>query len=296
MVTDLAEVAAAHAAGPLADQLRADPGATASLRRTIDQARAAWPSLEVADGEFVAFIAERAAADGPASAVLEPPHAADLYLACACTRGDPRAIAAFERLHLPKVPGMLARLSPTRELVDEVQQVLRTALFVAEPGKRPRIGEYGGRGKLESWLRIGALREGLRILERSPRVAELDADAPAPGGGPVESDPELRYMRRLYGDAFRRAFRAAFGELSPGEQALLRGSFLEGLAIDRLAERLGTHRATAARRLARARQNLLLHTRKALAAALGVDRAEVDSILAVLDTGLEASVRELLEK
>jgi len=288
---ELAPIAIAHTGEPLASRLRGEVALEASLQQLVVDARAAWPGLDVPADELVRFIAERADADGSVAAVVAPAHAADLYLACACSRGDLDAIAAFEVAHLCHVPAMIARLDPTPELVAEVQQVVRTGLFVALAGKRPRIAEYAGRGKLHNWLRIAAVREGIRLLERAPRDVPLDdTSVPEPA---VAGDPELRYMRTLYGAAFRRAFRAAFGLLAAPDRELLRAALLEGFAIDRLAAIHGVHRATAARRVARARADLLALTRKQLAAEIGIPRDEVDSILVMLDSELDASVREL---
>src|SRR5262249_48857824 len=57
------------------------------LRACWEQARAAWPGVELSYPTFAAWIAERI--DGSAS--LAELRCSDLYLACACAGGDARA-------------------------------------------------------------------------------------------------------------------------------------------------------------------------------------------------------------
>jgi RNA polymerase sigma-70 factor (ECF subfamily) len=187
---------------------------------------------------------------------------------------------------------MLARLRPSQDVIAEVAQVLRVALFVGSGRSAPRIQEYAGRGSLRSWLRIAALREGLRILERTKSSQPIE-EVQQFADGAAGDDVELAYMRALYGDAFRSAFRQAFSDLAPADQVILRQAYLEGMGIDRLGAELGVHRATAARRVARARSNLLESTRRALAADLDVDPSQIDSIIRLLGSQLEASVSAL---
>jgi DNA-directed RNA polymerase specialized sigma24 family protein len=83
--------------------------------------------------------------------------------------------------------------------------------------------------------------------------------------------------------------------LDAPERRLLREVYVAGARMHELAERLGVHRATLARRLDRARAKLLASTRKDLAAALRLPRAEIDSIVRWLDTDLGVSIRKLLD-
>ncbi len=280
----------AGVAGPLAEQLRAVGDLGDRLADMHADAAAAWPDVGVPPREFVEFVAARAAGEGMDA--LAPRHAVDLYLACGCARNDPAAIAAFERDLLAELPAMLARLRPSPDLVAEVAQVLRIALFVGSGTSPPRIKEYAGRGPLRSWLRITALREALRVLERMPTAHQPIEEAQTLATAAAD-DPELAYMRKLYGDAFRRAFRQAFSDIAPSDQDILRQAYIEGMGIDRLGAELGVHRATAARRLGRARSALLDSTRRALAADLEVDPSQIDSIIRLLGSQLEASVSAL---
>jgi RNA polymerase sigma-70 factor (ECF subfamily) len=80
---------------------------TEPLDTALELARAAWPALEVPPEEFARYLEARL---DPEADVLARLHVADLYLACACVRGQPAAIAAFVERHLGDVPAQLGRL------------------------------------------------------------------------------------------------------------------------------------------------------------------------------------------
>src|SRR5689334_13258114 len=84
---------------PLALRKLLDPdqrGDGTMLAEIVAQARAAWPMVELATEHFVEHLAARLGdADDPELA-LRAMHTSDLYLACACMRGDAGAVAAFE--------------------------------------------------------------------------------------------------------------------------------------------------------------------------------------------------------
>ena len=242
-------------------------------------ARAAWPGVEVAPAALEAYVAAR---DGG--------ELADLYLACACIARDARALAYFEQELVACVARAVRKLGGDRATADELTQVLRERLLVGTAERPPRLVEYSGRGPLRGWLRVIASRALLdrrRHEKHEAPLGERTLDAlPAP-----EADPALAYLKASYRDAFRRAFRAAFAALEPLERDLLRHHHLDGESVDQLATRHGIHRATAARWVARAREHLLAGTRERLAADLGLPDPELDSILGLIASRLEVSLR-----
>jgi RNA polymerase sigma-70 factor (ECF subfamily) len=136
---------------------------------------------------------------------------------------------------------------------------------------------------------------GLRHLERDKRVAELDDDRLeelAPG----VPTPELMYLRRLYGQRFQKAFREAVASLTPRERNLLRHSVIDELGIDQLAAIYHVHRATAARQLNQARAKLIEATRDKMRSALRVTDAELESIMRVILTMADMTLRQILGK
>ena len=58
-----------------------------------EAARAVWPDVDVPADLFAEFVAARGRSH-------DTENASDLYLACACVHGVPRAVEAFEHTHM----------------------------------------------------------------------------------------------------------------------------------------------------------------------------------------------------
>lgn len=257
------------------------------------RARQAHPTFGVSGEDFFAFVGERIKEADPV-VELERRNVPDLYLACACARGDGEALSALERQTIPVVERGLAGMKMAEDARREVIQVLRERFLVANDGP-PGIAGYDGRAPLGIWLRVCAARVGLRQLQRDQRVAELDDDRLeelAPG----VPTPELMYLRRLYGQRFQKAFREAVASLEPRERNLLRHSVLDELGIDQLAAIYHVHRATAARQLNQARAKLVEATRDKMRSALRISDAELESIMRVILTVADLTLRQILGK
>ena len=94
-------------------------------------------------------------------------------------------------------------------------------------------------------------------------------------------------LKREHAGHFKAAFAEAVG-------ALLKQHLLERLSIDQLGALYRLHRATAARRVARARDALLEGTRAALARRLGLRAENLAGVLDLLASRLEVSMERLL--
>ncbi len=245
----------------------------------VSAARQAWPGVAIPTATFAAYVAERGGGE-----------LADLYLACGCAHGDAAALAHFERELATCVERAGRKVGGDRTAVDEVKQQLRERLLVGRPDRPSRITEYTGRGPLRGWLRVVATRALLDLRRRDKFEAPL-GDRTLDELPAAERDPELQYLEASHRQAFRTAFREAFSALEPLERDLLRHHHVQGESIDVLAARHGIHRATVARWIARARERLLLATRSRLAAALRLSDAELDSVLNVISSRLELSLR-----
>ncbi len=162
----------------------------------VAEAEAAWPELAVDRGRFVAAIAERLG-DEPARGLAEL-RAADLYLACGCADGDPRALAAFERHAGAMIDRALIASGVSDAERADLGQVVRQRLLVAPAaGGAPRIATYSARGSLTAWVRVVATREAARMLPRARREVSADDDVLA-GLIAGDDDPEVGYLKRLY--------------------------------------------------------------------------------------------------
>jgi RNA polymerase sigma-70 factor, ECF subfamily len=266
-----------------------DGGAVeAALAAGLASARASWPDVRF-DGEaFARFVAEHLAAGAPASAAVERLWLGDLALASECARGDGAAIQILDRMVSEQVAmaAELARAGATQR--DEAAQVVRTLLLVPRAERPPAIFDYAGRGPLGGWLRITATREVVRLLRPSRREVELGehlVDGEATSSDPVLSGLKNRYRRELAD-----AFHTALAELGPRDRTLLRYQLVDGLSIDDIAALHRVHRATAARWLARVRDDLVESTRTLLAEKLGMGDDEVVSVLRLVQSELDISV------
>src|SRR5262245_12862472 len=74
------------------------------LRAMLALGRQSWPALPLSDEEFLRHLADRLPEGIELAAALENLHAADLFLACACTLQKPQALTAFDRHCLGELP------------------------------------------------------------------------------------------------------------------------------------------------------------------------------------------------
>ncbi len=243
---------------------------------------------------LVAFLASRLPElTGPLATRLRELRVEDLALAWACSRGDAAAVAAVEARHFDVIPLALSQMPDAAAQAKEITQQLRLALFVGAAGQAPKIVQYAGRGDLRSWLRVVAVRAAVDLLRLQSREVELSDRmlAVLPAGG---ADPELEHLKRLYQAEFKAAFERAMASLEARERNVLRYHFVEGLNIDEIGALHGVHRATVARWLQKIREALLARTRQELMQGLRVESAELESIMRLIQSQLDASISRLL--
>jgi RNA polymerase sigma-70 factor (ECF subfamily) len=258
-------------------------------------ARAAWPEIPLEARAFAAHIADRLPEGSEASDAILGLHAADLFLASACSIGIGTALAAFERVHLPRVAGLVRRIDPSPAFADDVTGAMREMLLVPLHGHRPRIAEYSGRGPLSGWLRVVAIRTALRLRRQQRRGATCASDENEMSSrAPV--DPELDYLKVRYRGAYADAFEAALEELPDRDALLLKLHYLDGLSIDRIGALYGIHRSTVARWRSSLRRTILARTREHLQRRLPLTDSEFDSLVAIVRSQLGVNIRAALQR
>jgi RNA polymerase sigma-70 factor (ECF subfamily) len=259
-------------------------------------ARRELPELDDAidDRALVSALAARAP-DRDVVGYLDRCHPGELALAQAASRGHPEAIATLERDHRGLLDGVCSRYASPALPVADLRQILREKLYVAPPGERPKLADYAGQGKLASWLRITAVRVFLDLARRKDRARE----APASDGELAMPDPRdlsLEVIKAEYRAAVAEAMRDAAARLDLADRHLLHQHFVAGLSIDELGVALGIHRATAARRVARARETYLGEIRALLAARLRLSSEELDGVIGMVLSRLDVSISKLLAR
>jgi RNA polymerase sigma-70 factor (ECF subfamily) len=221
----------------------------------------------------------------------------DLFLAYACAEGDPIALKFFATECDGELKAVAQKLRISPSDIDDIRQKLWDKLFLESAGHPKKILEYHGAGGLRHWFRVLAARLILDELRKAKRQANhpFAADDNALWSAAPNADPELDNIRRRYKDAFRSAFENAVRALEPDERNILRCHYLMGMSTEQMAQAFGTHKATAARHAARARDKLLQFTRDRLKMHLGADSGELDSVMRLFDGEMSVSLSRLLQ-
>jgi len=265
-----------------------------------ETARRELPELaDAIDDRALVTVLARRAPEQAAAVVpyLERCHPGELALAQVATSSRPLAplaIARLEREHRGVIDAMCWRFASPAHSVADLRQILREKLFVAPPGERPRLAEYAGQGQLASWLRITAVRIFVDLGRRKDRAREAPA-ADAELAMPDPGDLSLEVIKAEYRAAVGQAMRDAAAALPAADRHLLHQHFVAGLSIDQLGVALGIHRATAARRVARAREALVGATRALIATRLRLADGELDEVIGMVMSRLDVSIPRLLE-
>ncbi|MGC4114052.1 MAG: sigma factor-like helix-turn-helix DNA-binding protein [Myxococcales bacterium] len=223
-----------------------------------------------------------------------PAHAADLALAFACIKGLPKATEELDRRIRSGPLAAVARQLAGRVAAEEIHGRLLQRLLMAE-GERPaKIAEYSGKGPLDGWLHAVAYRVALNVATPAAREVPLD-EALLADGGPATGNAELDLLRERFRAQFRQAVRAAVASLSARDRTVLRLSVMEGLSIDELGRTFRVHRATVARWIAAAREQIVERTRQVLRDELKLQASELDSLMGVAGSQLDASLGRFLK-
>ncbi len=273
--------------------------ATAAGREVLEasfrDAQAAWPQVVVEPGDFAAHLAtclpKPIRFEGWASLAV-----ADLYLACGCLHHDRAALAAFEQHLMRQVPGFVSKIERRPEVVEEVCQRVRQALFVGgEGGAAPKIEQYAGAAPLGGWLRVVAIRVTRNATRRQKPELALDDDAgPAAELLASAADPELDYLKQQSASAFREAFRHALSALPERERNVLALSVLDGLSSMAIGRAYGVQGATVRLWLKHARELLFSETVRRLTEKLNVSPSVLRSVIALARSRFDVTLSHLL--
>lgn len=268
-------------------------GLEQSLLRSLAEARAVWPEVELNDEMFLSYLAQHFPEDcDDVDSDLETLRVTDLYLACACLEGNTEALKAFDAICTSETKGALYRMDRSGALAQDVCQVLSRKLLLGDREKPPKLAQYRGKGKLGKWIRVAAVRTALNMTEggrRERRMGDQTLEALA-----SPDDHELAFLKTEYRKEFKSAFHEALATLSSRERNLLRHQVLDRLSIDELGELYKVHRSTAARWLERIRSKLQAETRRALMDKLKLGPTEFESIVRLVISQFDASLHRVL--
>lgn len=264
----------------------------AALMHALAEARERYPGVVVADSIFATYLGERLKETEGNAAAIASRATNDVYLACACVAGDDKALAVLDSQVFAALPAAMGRLKLNSAAIEEAIQRARTKLLVGNEGQGKLI-DFSGTGDLRGWVKVIAIRDALRTARKEKREVSLTDELEA--ALPAEAlDPELAYQRRLYHGEFKASFEAAVDELAPRERTLLRQSIVYNSTVDQVAVVYQVHRATAARWIAKAREQLATKTRAHLRDRLKISDSQFGSIVRLIESQMNLSMERLL--
>lgn len=267
----------------------------AALETAFARARARFATVTLGAVDLAQALGKRApqGAEDDVIAWLGGTSIEDVYLACACVRGDATALSVLDREFLERLRAELARTPTLGQFADEAHQQLRVRLLVPGPdGTEPRLAGYKGHGPLQAWLRLTLTRLALNFLESDARQSQLkDELAHAPADS---NDPELAFLRRKYRAELTAAMKEAFEALDKEERAILRMHFLDGLSAHDIGRMFKVSGRTIQRRIVETRRSIVERTRKVLRAQLGINPSQLATLMRLVDGELNLSLHRIL--
>jgi RNA polymerase sigma-70 factor (ECF subfamily) len=269
---------------PPASPARHEENLEQTLRACFEAGRTSWPEVPLEIHAFVRHLAERSTDGLPPLA-----RAPDLYIACACASGSPRALEVFHRSFRDDVARAVSRTDRSPAFLDDVLQLLSVKLFVRVGDEPPGIVEYGGRASLRGWLATVAKRTALNMRRRRDEQAHDEVSSGVAALGSAVG-PEVALLRARYKAEFEAAIRVALAAMPPKDRTLLLLHLVNGVTLPQLAAMQNVSRATLARWLATAREALFEGTRRSLTEKLSLSPNEYESVVAMIRSQLELSV------
>ena len=226
----------------------------------------------------------------PLTALAEA-RVSDLYLAASCLEGNEQALTTFRTRYAADITRSLAQVRIASMDADDVMQELLRRLV---SGPNPKLASYSGRGDLRTWVRLVTTRALLDIA-RVKRNAERPTDDSAfDAVAAPNASPELAHFRNRYQREIALATERAARSLSPEERNALREHYALGLTVDQIAAAHGIHRATAARRVQRAREELVHRIKRVLDEDFGLKDRDLASVLELVRSQMHITMERVL--
>jgi RNA polymerase sigma-70 factor (ECF subfamily) len=258
------------------------------LSELVARGEAAHPELRVPREDFSAHLARCGAnVSGDGS----PVHAEDLYLACACVRGDERAAEELLATYEKSLVTTLKKIDSSKVFLEDVRQRLWDALLVGTMSTPPRLSLYSGHGALGAWLAVAAQR--VALMARRHEAAEERARRGAEEADVALQDPELAFIKERYRDQFRAATQKALETLDDRERMIFRLHLVDGVTVERIAGVYGVSHSTISRWFATAREKVIAEVRRVLGEDLQMATSDFDSLRKLIVSQLDVSLSML---
>jgi RNA polymerase sigma-70 factor (ECF subfamily) len=263
------------------------------LTALYERGRDANPRVVVSEAAFGRYLA-RCAPAGELEALAEVA-VEDVYLACACAEKARGAAPAFERRFGRVIRRAVSRVLATADERQEAeQQAWQELMGGGDNGAAaPRIAQYLGKGPLEKWISVAAMRIAITIGRAESAERRLRDKAIAEVSG---VDPG-----RMLGDGdLRQAFEVAVGEvlarLKPRERLVLKLYLVSGMTLEAIGKSLGVTRQAVTKTLAHARETIVHEVGASVRARLKLSKDDLASLLRYVASQLDVSISRAFEK
>jgi RNA polymerase sigma-70 factor (ECF subfamily) len=271
------------------------PEVSRLVTAAMAEARRRWPDLP-GDSQhledFQAVIVQKLDGEPDEAAAATRLALPDLYLVNVCLRGERAGLAVFERLVRDETTRAVAKLGAHAAAPEDVIQELLVKLLVPEAGRPAKLAAFGGHGALHAWIRVAAVRTAISMSRRRQELAIEDEALAAIAD---ESDDQaLAFLKSSYRAEFKRAFAEAFAELPRRARTLLRLQVIDQLTLEEIGAFYQVSRATTARHLAEARNQLVTGTQTRLAATLKITETELGELMKLVASSLYSTLPRLL--
>lgn len=262
------------------------------LEHRYGEVVATLPNIELEVEVMVDALARAVDPEGDPWLAVRSLSWAELTLTAGVLAQAPAAVRAFSERYLSRVQRVVSRYLASSADQDDVAQTVREKVFAS--GDQLLI--HAGRGTLASFLRMVASRSA---IDQFRRLRAKPQNAGAADGRVVDTlldaglTPELVAAKQQHHATFKAAFESAVAALADADRGLLRLSVLQRLSIDEVAALHDIHRATAARRLTKIRDEIAERVRRELRFGVGLSATELRSLHQALDSQLELSLSRL---
>ena len=215
----------------------------------------------------------------------------DDYVRLACLENQPGAAAVLDSAYLLPLATSIHRICQTLEATDSVLQQLREKLLLPPVN---RLLSYRAPGRFRAWLKVIAVRTALDMARelglKTQREVELDERLEALAFGPEEL-----FLRAELQEALRCALRAAVSALPERERYALRMHLVSDWNITQIGRVFSVHKATAARWLVSAKEQLHVLLSAELAQQLGTSTEEGALLLGSMPSRLDLSLSSIFQ-
>jgi RNA polymerase sigma-70 factor (ECF subfamily) len=251
----------------------------------LSTARQAWPHLELARPDFLAYLAAReiALSERPKE-IIE-----DLYLASACHLNIAGALRAFRERYFQIVKLSVKSFDDSDNFAEEVYQRLSETLFVGQGGGTGKISRYSGDGALAGFVSTTARRIALRL---SASAARFQGEEALMQQFSEIREQETTILKMQHREIFNRALSIALRQLPRRERLILRMNLIERVSTTRIAAMYKVSQPTVSRWIQRTAQTIFATVKDLVCDELAIDTRELDSLLLLVRSQIEITISQ----